>query len=64
MEIYHSSLRYRNKGKRWTVQEENIILSMFHKHTLEEISNVLMRPPHTALAKMHKLGIYNKRINI
>ncbi len=55
------SLRYQNRGKKWTVQEEDIILSMFHNHTIEDISKVLKRPPHTVVDKMQKMGISVKK---
>lgn len=55
------NLKYPNKGKKWTVQEEDIILSMFHNHTIDDIANVLKRPPHTVVDKMHRMGIYKKR---
>ena len=55
------SLRYPQKGKKWTVQEENIILSMFHNHTLDDIAKVLNRPPHTVLDKMRKMDINIKK---
>lgn len=55
------SLRYTRKGKKWTVQEEDIILSMFHRYTVEDIANVLKRPPHTVVNKMHKMRISVKK---
>lgn len=55
------SLRYPRKGKKWTVQEEDIILSMFHSHTIEDIANILKRPPHRIIEKMHKMGISVKK---
>lgn len=56
------SLRYPNKGKKWTVQEEDIILSMFHSYTVEDIAKALKRPPHTVVDKMHRMGIYKKEV--
>lgn len=55
------SLKYPNKGKKWTVQEEDIILSMFHSYTVEDIAKVLKRPPHTVVEKMYRMGIYKKK---
>ena len=55
------SLKYPNKGKKWTVQEEDIILSMFHNHTINDIANVLKRPPHTVVDKMRKMDINIKK---
>lgn len=55
------SLKYSNKGKKWTIQEEDIILSMFHSYTVEDIATILKRPPHTIVDKMRKMGISVKK---
>lgn len=54
-------LNFKNKGKKYTIEEENIILKMFHTHTAEEIAVVLERPVHTVVQKMYKMNIKPKR---
>lgn len=47
---------YINKGKEWTKQEEDVILSMYQNHSADDIAAVLKRPTHTVIVKLRKMG--------